>query len=752
MEIHLEGNDYFVSRTVIGSDGWSIVILTSANRIWTYKLIGVLATVIVCVLIFVFSGILYLANRSLESVRQSEESKHLLLQAAGEGIFGVDTKGQTTFVNPAALRMLGFSEEEMLGQGAHALIHHSHKDGSNYRVEECPMYGSYTRATENRAVEEVLWRKDGSSFPVEYFSTPIIRDGRVTGAVVVFKDITERKQTEEALKKSEERYRVIIEQMEDGYFETDFSGNFTFVNNAECRNLGYAMEEMIGMNNRQYVEEKNLEELNKIFVQVYKTGIPVKAYALELNKKDGAKAYNEISATLMRNAEGKPIGFRGISRDITERKRSEEALRQSEESKRLLLQAVGEGIFGVNTIGQMTFVNPAALRILGFSEEEMLGQSVHDLIHHSHEDGSNYRVEDCPMYGSYTKATKNNVKNEVLWRKDGSYFPVEYASTPVVDQSQVMGAVVIFSDITQRKWAEEALRNSEGQLRALVSTIPDIIWLKDKDGVYLSCNSMFERFFGARETDIVGKTDYDFVNRELADSFRGHDCEAMSLGKPVIKEDWITFADDGHRAFMEAIKTPMYDARGMLIGVLGIGRDITERKQAEEKIRQMAYHDSLTGLPNRKLFSDRLGIALVQAQRNRMEVGVAMLDLDNFKDVNDTLGHEGGDLLLKAAAERLSATLRKGDTVARVGGDEFVLIFPDQKGIEDVSRVAQKIVDGFRKPFLIDTHSLIVTTSIGLAVYPDDGIDEVGLLKNADSAMYQAKQEGRNRYKIYSEA
>jgi diguanylate cyclase (GGDEF)-like protein len=162
----------------------------------------------------------------------------------------------------------------------------------------------------------------------------------------------------------------------------------------------------------------------------------------------------------------------------------------------------------------------------------------------------------------------------------------------------------------------------------------------------------------------------------------------------------------------------------------------------------MAYHDSLTGLPNRKLFSDRLGIALTHAQRNQKEVGIAMLDLDHFKGVNDTLGHDVGDLLLKAAAERLSAELRKGDTVARFGGDEFLLILPDLEVIEDAIQVAQKIVDSFRKPFLIDTHQLIVTTSIGIAVYPQDGTKEDILLKNADKAMYQAKQTGRARYQL----
>jgi diguanylate cyclase (GGDEF)-like protein len=175
------------------------------------------------------------------------------------------------------------------------------------------------------------------------------------------------------------------------------------------------------------------------------------------------------------------------------------------------------------------------------------------------------------------------------------------------------------------------------------------------------------------------------------------------------------------------------------------------RKGAEEIIHQMAYHDSLTGLPNRKLFSDRLGIALAHAQRNQNKVAVAMIDLDNFKEINDILGHIIGDLFLKATAERLDAEMRKGDTVARFGGDEFLLILPDLKVIEDAIQVAQKIVDSFCKPLLIDTYQFVVTMSIGIAVYPHDGTDEVILLKNADIAMYQAKQAGGSRYRLYKE-
>lgn len=178
-----------------------------------------------------------------------------------------------------------------------------------------------------------------------------------------------------------------------------------------------------------------------------------------------------------------------------------------------------------------------------------------------------------------------------------------------------------------------------------------------------------------------------------------------------------------------------------------LGR-VVEGLRAEEKIHKMAYYDSLTGLPNRALFSDRLGIALAQARRNKRRAAVIMLDLDDFKDVNDNLGHDVGDLLLRASAERLSASLRDSDTIARFGGDEFLLLLTDLKEAEDAGPVAEKIVDSFRKPFLVGTHKLFVTTSIGIAVYPDDGTKESVLLKEADSAMYQAKRAGKDRYKI----
>lgn len=286
----------------------------------------------------------------------------------------------------------------------------------------------------------------------------------------------------------------------------------------------------------------------------------------------------------------------------------------------------------------------------------------------------------------------------------------------------------------------------------IVETIREPLLVLDRDLRIVTASRSFYEFFKVKPEETVGQFIYDLGDkqwdisklRELLETILP---QQTAFDNYEVEHDFVTI---GRRTLLlnaRQIEREVGKERIILLAI----EDITERKKYEEKIQQMAFHDSLTGLPNRKLFSDRLGIVLAQARRNKKKVGIVMLDLDNFKDVNDTLGHDVGDTLLKAVAERLSVILRKSDTVARFGGDEFVLIFPDMEAIEEAIQVVQKIIDRFNKPFLIDTHQLVVTTSIGIAVYPNDGMDEEILMKNADIAMYQAKQAGRARYQLYKE-
>jgi diguanylate cyclase (GGDEF)-like protein/PAS domain S-box-containing protein len=430
--------------------------------------------------------------------------------------------------------------------------------------------------------------------------------------------------------------------------------------------------------------------------------------------------------------------------------RSKDAFRQSEESKRQLLHAVGDGIFGVDATGKLTFVNPAAMRMLGFSEEEMLGRDAHALIHYSHEDGSNYPVEDCPMYASYAKATENRVTEEVLWRKDGSYFPVDYSSTPIIKDSRVIGVVVNFKDITESKRMNEALKKREALLNEM-GKIAKIggwefdaesqkqVWTKEVYRIH-EVDESYEPTLG-NGIEFYVPASRPVIERAVQ--------RAIEVGEPFDVELEIITAKGNHRWVHAGGKVEWKSGRKIISGTF---QDITERRQVDEKIRQMAYHDPLTGLPNRMLLIDRLTMAMSQADRNRNKVAFLMLDLDNFKEVNDALGHHIGDLLLKAVAEKMTSVLRHVDTVARFGGDEFVLVLSEQKDARAALQVARKIMEAFRDTVVLDGHSLTITSSIGISLYPDHGADIDTILKNADSAMYQAKQAGRNRYQLYKEA
>ena len=266
---------------------------------------------------------------------------------------------------------------------------------------------------------------------------------------------------------------AITDSAQDAILMMDPEGRISYWNPAAERILGYTSAEAIGQNLHALIAPSRYHEAYHAALPVFHQkgqGAAVdKTLDLEAHRKDG----KEISVQLSLSAIHMKSAWHavGILRDITDRRLVEEALQKSEESKRLLLHAVGDGIFGVDATGQVTFVNPAALRMLGFSVEEMLGQNAHALIHHSHKDGSNYPDEDCPMYASYTQATENHVTDEMLWRKDGSSFPVEYSSMPIINDGKVMGAVVTFRDITKRKQAEEALHRSEEKYRTIIENI-----------------------------------------------------------------------------------------------------------------------------------------------------------------------------------------------------------------------------------------------------------------------------------------
>ena len=452
---------------------------------------------------------------------------------------------------------------------------------------------------------------NGQIRDVEVYSGPLFMRGKQLLFSIIH-DITERKEAEEALRQSEEKYRTILESMEEGYYEVDLAGNFTFFNDSMCRALGYSKEELMGMNNRQYSDNENAKRLFQAFNQVYRTGKPGRGFDHEIIRKDGTKRYAEGSIVLQKDSSGNPIGFRGIVRDVTERKRFEEILQQERETFFSILQKEPYGALLINTDETFLYVNPEFTAITG------------------------YTIKDVP---------------------------------------------------NGREWFRKAFPNPEYRHKIIAVWKEDIIPRKGVDRVW----------------SVVCK-----------------DGEVKEI------EFKLTFLDDGRIIVMLS--------------------DVTERKRTEEELAYKATHDLLTGLPNRMLFKDRFSVAMAQAQRFHKKLAVIFLDLDRFKEVNDTLGHNAGDRLLYSVGNRLIDLVRKTDTVARMGGDEFLLLLPNIERVEDVITISQTAQDVLREPFIVDGREVSISASIGIAIYPDDGTDVDTLVNCADKAMYDSKQRGNGAY------
>ncbi len=265
---------------------------------------------------------------------------------------------------------------------------------------------------------------------------------------------------------------------------------------------------------------------------------------------------------------------------------------------------------------------------------------------------------------------------------------------------------------------------------------------------YLLWNRFMEELTGLRAEDVLGKPALELfphLREQNVDQLLRRAFEGETVASPDVH---YFIPPTGRRGWVSAVYRPHLDSTGAVIGVIGLIRDITQRKEAEQQIEYQAYHDALTGLANRRLFQEHLSLAAALAQRRNAMVAVLFLDLDHFKLVNDSLGHTVGDELLREIARRLKATVREGDTVARVGGDEFTIVLQDVSRRDAAAVVAQKVLRTIAEPMELSGHRLYITTSIGITVFPDDGDDAETLLKNADAAMYGAKSEGRNTWQF----
>ncbi|NKB43398.1 MAG: diguanylate cyclase [Alphaproteobacteria bacterium] len=476
------------------------------------------------------------------------------------------------------------------------------------------------------------------------------------------------------------------------------------------------------------------------------------ATRLELTGADGRTFAADVKATKLekpKNGERVLLTFHPASSDKAatgSKETTGEVSSQTEELERMsrrtrqIIDAASEGIIGVNLEGQISVANPTAAEILDRDLHALRGMSIDGAFVYG--TGSDNAGEHLSLLSDMQKG-KYYVKQEVrLARGDGVSFEAEYTIAPMRENKQTTGYVLTLRDVSERKQAESELR--------LAATVFDHtsegLLVADAGERITKINRAFTAITGYSEKEVVGqsfKSILFFDEKVYRDTMK----DLQKTGQ-IEWEQWCKNKTGDRYAARQALSL-VRGPDGEVQQFAAILNDITERKLDEEQIRYQANYDQLTGIPNRALFMDRLARLVIESRRTKTNIGLMFIDLDGFKAVNDTLGHDAGDLLLKQTADRLNYCVRESDTVARLGGDEFTVIMPLIDSIESTVVVADRILESLTEPFDLDGQEGRISASIGISIYPEQADDDKQLLHKADVAMFHAKSQGKANYQFY---
>ena len=577
-------------------------------------------------------------------------------------------------------------------------------------------------------------------------------------------EIVERRRAEEAARASEARLqtttdslRLAIEATSLGIWDVDAVSGARRWSAEQKAILGLApatephsalFDSLIHPDDRQWVGDR--------FRQAFEPAGGGK-YIAEFRIRrasDGAERWVAATGRVYFDEAGRPTRGIGTLADISDQKRAVEALRESEERYRALVDTSPDAVL-VHRQGVIMLANMQAAALFGARDApDLVGREIFSLV-----DEASLRLAHTRTAALALPGARAELAELTYRRLDGAPFAVEAAAASVLIDGQLV-IQVVFRDITARKRADSVLQARTAELETVMETVPIAVWLAhDAEGQRITGNrhatEMLRVAAAANQSLSAPDEQRPAHFRVYKDSREVPSAQLpvqrAARGEIVRNEELRVVFDDG-TYFDELVSaTPVRDAAGTIVGAVGASVDISERKVAEERVRHTALHDPLTGLPNRLLFHDRLGHALARAQREGGRIAVMLLDLDQFKEVNDSLGHTAGDALLREVAARLRGLTRASDTWARLGGDEFALV---QEGVAESDapdQMARRVLAALEAPFLIEEQEIEVSASLGITTFPDHGDTSERLMRNADVALYRAKAAGRSRFEHYGQ-
>lgn len=661
-----------------------------------------------------------------EAVRASEERYRLLLNHSPVGIFHYDTSFVITYCNNKLAEMLHSSTEMLIDLDLRHLNDQSILPALSTALSgNFGFYEGHYRATFSDA--------DGW---IQMTCAPVRNDtGESVGGIAIVQDITERKQAEQLISEQKEFLNTILESSPECVKVVAPNGKLLQMNQAGLSMLEVGtFEEAQQTGLLEFIAPEYRTAFTELHRNVCKGGSGILEF--EIKSKSGAIKWLETHATPLRDASGQVVALLGVTRDITERKASEAAHLHSENRLKFMLETSPIAVRIAASGGRrVLFANQSYARLINSDHDPVIGRDPAGYYANPND------YEDILQ----TINGGQNVINKLVklaipgfgtkWAL-ASYFLIEYECEPAV--------LGWFYDITELKLAEEKLSLSA----RVFAEAQEGITITDAQGTIVDVNPTFCEITGYNREEAIGKNP-----RFLSSGRQSPEFYAM-MWKDLIENGYwkgeVWNRKKSGETYAELLTiSALHDDQGQTMYYVGLFSDITHTKQQQQALELMAHYDVLTKLPNRALFADRFSQAVARAKREDTLLAVCFLDLDGFKSVNDTLGHETGDLLLIEVAERIKSTLREEDTISRFGGDEFALLLNEIKSIEQCELTLGRIHRAIAQPFYINGQSVTIAASSGVTLYPLDDDNADALLRHADQAMYKAKINGRNRYHLF---
>lgn len=665
----------------------------------------------------------------------SEEKYRQVMENIPEVVWSADARGAVTFVSPQIEALFQIPPSALYEKGLEALTESIDPEDKDTVQDALARLSSIGQPLD---LEYRMGLSDGRTIWVSHHVLAGEHGNGERFTMGILSDISQRMEREKKLR----RFAAIIESLDQAVVCATPDGLISDWNQGATRLLGYEPSEVQGKPLGLIYPADRIRQVMDVIDRV-RHGETVEPFESRRVTKSGAVVDVSIIPSAIRDEAGRLIGFSSVATNITQLIQAREKLRLQSTA----LEAAANGIVITDAEGRIEWANPAFSSLTGYSLEECIGRNPRELLKSGKQDTAFYkRLWDTILAGDVWSGELINRK------KDGRLYSEEMTIAPVRSaEGRIAHFVAVKQDVSQRKAAELALKEAEERYRAIFENAIVGIFRTSPDGKPLMINQALAEIHGyGSPEELIAKVN-DVPRQLFADPGRFADFRRMiEMQGQVRGAEVVLLRRDGSRRTALVNLHGNRNAEGSISCHEGTLLDITDRKLAEDQASFLAYYDALTGLPNRTLLQDRLNQAIASARRANSRVAVAFLDLDRFKDINDSLGHSVGDLLLQQVSKRLCSTLRQECTIARIGGDEFILVIPGIQQVDEIIPSLERIMNAMRGEFAVSAMPLHVTCSIGISIFPENGSDAESLVKNADAAMYEAKESGRDNFRFFA--